>query len=69
VLGLWSHAGSVARFEPSGVREADQGQEVVFIGTDLDHAALTEALRACLLTTPDVDLDDPFPEWDAPHVH
>jgi G3E family GTPase len=69
VLGLWSHAGAVARFEPSGVREADQGQEVVFIGTDLDHAALTTALRACLLTTLDADLDDPFPQWDAPHVH
>ncbi|MFE5911937.1 GTP-binding protein [Streptomyces wedmorensis] len=37
VTGLWSQAGAVARFEPSGALGPDttQGQELVFIGTGL----------------------------------
>ncbi|MEO6083353.1 MAG: GTP-binding protein [Umezawaea sp.] len=65
VLGLWSQAGSVARFEPSGVREDRQGQEIVFIGTGLDRPALVTTLHACLVTPGETDLTDPFPEWDA----
>lgn len=68
VTGLWSQAGSVARFEPSGARDAHalQGQELVFIGTRLQAEALHEALRSCLLAADESPAgDDPFPAWDA----
>ncbi|RLV04395.1 GTP-binding protein [Streptomyces griseocarneus] len=66
VTGLWSQAGSVARFEPSGIRDRDtaQGQELVFIGTDLRADALRSALSACLMGEGEaVPCDDPFPAW------
>ncbi|MEU1476666.1 GTP-binding protein [Streptomyces sp. NPDC005760] len=85
VTGLWSQAGSVARFEPSAARdtEAPYAQELVFIGTQLKAEGLHRALAACLLS-PDEDraLVDPFPAWEtygvddtcdhesaAPHAH
>jgi G3E family GTPase len=67
VTGLWSQAGSVARFEPSAARDTDSpdGQELVFIGTHLHtdalHAALTDCLMADRESPPPVD---PFPAWD-----
>ncbi|WP_328774408.1 GTP-binding protein [Streptomyces sp. NBC_00286] len=67
VTGLWSQAGSVARFEPSGAlgAESPSGQELVFIGTGLRAEALRAALADCLMrdgeSTPPVD---PFPAWD-----
>ncbi|MDH2388454.1 GTP-binding protein [Streptomyces sp. HNM0663] len=65
VTGLWSQAGSVARFEPSGVRDGDgQGQELVFIGTGLRAEALQAALTACLVADGEsVPAADPFPSW------
>ncbi|WP_246039512.1 GTP-binding protein [Glycomyces buryatensis] len=79
-LGLWSQAGSVARFEPYASRNAGQGQELVFIGVDLDHDALHKRLTACLTVLQDAAAEplasDPFPEWDlalfpdhTAHVH
>ncbi|ALC18978.1 GTP-binding protein [Streptomyces pristinaespiralis] len=67
VTGLWSQAGSVARFEPSGVHDAgtDHGQELVFIGTGLRRDALHAALADCLMNDSEsVPADDPFPSWD-----
>ncbi|MFF3490559.1 GTP-binding protein [Streptomyces sp. NPDC002795] len=67
VTGLWSQAGSVARFEPSAARdtESPEGQELVFIGTHLDAPALHTALTACLMAdTENPPTADPFPAWD-----
>ncbi|MFJ6997847.1 GTP-binding protein [Streptomyces sp. NPDC003090] len=67
VTGLWSQAGSVARFEPSGARDSDttQGQELVFIGTGLRADALGAALSACLQRPGErPPADDPFPAWE-----
>ncbi|WP_103342566.1 GTP-binding protein [Amycolatopsis sp. CA-126428] len=66
VTGLWSQAGTVARFEPQGVA-AEPRQELVFIGVDLAGEALLAALRDCLgdvATGP-----DPFPEWEPVEIH
>jgi G3E family GTPase len=68
VTSLWSQAGSVARFEPQGV-EVVAGQELVFIGIDLDQARLSEALSLCLVQPGEQFGDDPFPAWDEVHVH
>ncbi|MFI1701337.1 GTP-binding protein [Streptomyces bobili] len=67
VTGLWSQAGSVARFEPSAARDADGpgGQELVFIGTHLRAEALHAALEDCLLANGEsLSAYDPFPAWD-----
>lgn len=67
VTGLWSQAGAVARFEPSGARgpETTQGQELVFIGTCLRTDALRAALEACLLSRGEaVPPVDDFPDWE-----
>ncbi|GAA3655323.1 GTP-binding protein [Streptomyces chitinivorans] len=67
VTGLWSQAGSVARFDPSGAREAGDGQEQepVFIGTELRPEALKAALSACLLADGEAAPPrGPFPAWD-----
>ncbi|PWI13875.1 GTP-binding protein [Streptomyces sp. Act143] len=67
VTGLWSQAGSVARFEPSAARddEAPYAQELVFIGTRLEPERLREALTACLMAPGErLPAEDPFPAWD-----
>ena len=67
VTGLWSQAGSVARFEPSGARDTDstQGQELVFIGTGLRTEVLQAAMTGCLMKEgEDPPAIDPFPAWD-----
>jgi G3E family GTPase len=68
--GLWSQAGSVARFEPVAAHGDDdpvRGQELVFIGTDLRRQSLRLALSQCLATEAELSsgttYDDPFPAW------
>jgi G3E family GTPase len=76
ITGLWSQAGSVARFEPHGMRSAGPGQsaggqELVFIGTSLRKDELSAALARCLLDDAEhlagpsawAAYDDPFPAW------
>ncbi|MEU5153917.1 GTP-binding protein [Glycomyces sp. NPDC021274] len=65
VTALWSQAGAVARFDPFAARDAEQGQELVFIGVALDHAALGHALRECLVCEGEALGTDPFEPWDA----
>ncbi|MBG0851819.1 GTP-binding protein [Streptomyces spinoverrucosus] len=67
VTGLWSQAGSVARFEPSSARDTDSpyAQELVFIGTHLDAEPLRAALADCLMREGERSpSSDPFPAWD-----
>jgi G3E family GTPase len=70
VVGLWSQAGSVARFEPTAAQdeEAPFAQELVFIGAGLRGDALRAALAGCLVTEAEVRsgvaFDDPFPAWE-----
>ncbi|WP_020673625.1 GTP-binding protein [Amycolatopsis nigrescens] len=68
VTGLWSQAGSVARFEPQGVGGAPR-QELVFIGIGLDSGRLTAALSDCLAADNEPPSEDPFPSWDVLHLH
>lgn len=71
VTGLWSQAGSVARFEPSGTRNDDvpHAQEVVFIGVGLRADTLRTALDACLMAEGEpLPASDPFPAWDTGDV-
>lgn len=67
VTGMWSQAGSVARFEPSAARTTDshECQELVFIGTHLRADALHAALTGCLMAAGEsLPPTDPFPVWD-----
>ncbi|MEV6507795.1 GTP-binding protein [Streptomyces sp. NPDC051642] len=67
VTGLWSQAGSVARFEPSAAHDTDStdGQELAFIGTHLHPDTLHTALTNCLMTDGEsLPPLDPFPAWD-----
>ncbi|MGJ7875012.1 GTP-binding protein [Streptomyces rochei] len=67
VTGLWSQAGSVARFEPSSARDTGSpfAQELVFIGTHLDAGSLRAALAGCLMREGERPPgSDPFPAWD-----
>ncbi|HET6508079.1 MAG TPA: GTP-binding protein [Baekduia sp.] len=72
LAGSWSTAGGVLSIGPAGfwVTEEDRGQELVFIGIDLDEPALRATLDACLLTDAELTDDgaglaDPWPAWEA----
>lgn len=78
IVGSWEHVGQMISLDPlardaAGTTPLSVGQEIAFIGIDLDHEALRAALDAATLT--DVELeagprawsrfDDPFPQWIA----
>ncbi len=76
VVGLWSQAGPNMSFEPaqlwSGTGDAHPGQEIVFIGIDLDPREPARRLDPALLTDaefatgPEVwrEFEDPLPSWE-----
>lgn len=74
----WNHVGRVISLEPIGGDEVSAagellaiGQDLAFIGVDLDTAGLTAALDAAALTDAEFaagpgtwqQFPDPFPEW------
>jgi G3E family GTPase len=78
-IGSWSLAGRSIVVDPAGmlsdldVAELNQPrQEIVFIGVDLDAAALTASLSEALLTAQEMEggesiwrlFPDPFPQWE-----
>lgn len=71
VAGEWSTAGGVIHVGPAGSWWDEPGQELVFIGIDLDAAAVTARLDACLLDDAELAacpaawaaLPDPWPAW------
>ncbi len=84
-IGEMSQAGGALTHQAAGKWSpgADRGQEIVFIGLDIDEAAFRQRLDACLLSEGEFNageahwrhIDDPFPEWrlsaddDALHSH
>lgn len=80
IAAVWSQAGPNLTFEPAAgwsALEIPAGQEIVFIGVELDRAGLRAALDAALLTAAEyaagprawVRYPDPFPAWETPHQH
>ena len=80
VIGIWSLAGKSLQLNPGGYwrGQDDDGttpvypkQELVFIGTDMDRAKLTQLLEAAVLTDAEMAkgdaawrrFEDPLPEW------
>jgi G3E family GTPase len=86
IAGSWSQAGAACRTEPAGFWAAQSAdgalisaeiaavtgkQELVLIGIEMDQAALTRMLDACLLTDSEMELGeqgwasfaDPFSPW------
>lgn len=79
VLAVWSQAGPNLSFEPGELLEehAVAGQELVFIGVDLDRTEPRRRLDPALLTDAELaagpqawrHFDDPLPLWDDADLH
>ena len=67
----WPQDGTFDEFVAKHWKEpwGDRRQELVFIGINMDQAAITAALEACLVPTDEFTpedwegLEDPFPKW------
>lgn len=77
-VALWDHCGPELTFSPLGGQSADAeplafGQDIAFVGIDLDVARLTATLDACTLDDDELlagadrwaRMRDPLPQWDA----
>lgn len=81
IVAQWEHVGRVISFHPMGTDDElgdDEellaiGQDLAFVGLNLDHAKLSEALDAATLTDAELTrgpaawarYPDPFPAWGA----
>lgn len=75
VLARWNHVGHMISFEPLEPEESEPlgvfGQEIAFIGEELDTAGLRRALDDCALSDAEfaagvglwTKLPDPLPRW------
>lgn len=75
-VAQWDHVGQMISFHPLSVdldedEVAAVGQDLAFVGVDLDHAVLTDALDGAALTDGELAAgptawrrwSDPFPDW------
>ncbi|GAA5048601.1 GTP-binding protein [Nocardia callitridis] len=80
LAAIWSQAGPNLTFEPAAwwsSLEVPRGQEIVFIGLQLDRDAVRARLDAALLTDVEfaegstvwAEYPDPFPAWGELHEH
>ncbi|WP_405160233.1 GTP-binding protein [Nocardia sp. NBC_01499] len=80
LAAVWSQAGPNLVFEPAAwwsALEVPAGQEIVFIGIQLDRDKVRALLDAALLTDAEfaagpaewADYPDPFPAWGELHEH
>ncbi|SHE56275.1 GTP-binding protein [Streptoalloteichus hindustanus] len=78
VAGLWSQAGPNIALEPAALwstMDGHRGQEIAFIGVDLDPAEPFRRLDPALLTDAELAegpegwrrFPDPLPDWEASH--
>lgn len=80
-VGSWTSAGAVCAINATTMMSWDRhspiGQEVVFVGQQLDHERIARGLRAALLGDSELiagpaewsGYADPFPRWEIEHGH
>lgn len=80
IAAIWSQAGPNLVIEPAqywSTADFPAGQEIVFIGVNLDHSRVLDLMQAALLTDTElaqgpqrwVGYPDPLPPWDVVHAH
>jgi G3E family GTPase len=80
VAAIWSQAGPNLAIEPAqywSTADFRPGQEIVFIGVNLDHDRVLGLMEAALLTDTElaegprrwVGYPDPLPSWSVVHAH